>query len=190
MISSSLMNQIELHIYWCSSTSSSLFKALVSHIESQLCVDVQWEIGSEEYNHFKAEASLGKYYTALDELECLVMMRLFELSKLLLSGTALQQCSEAICKAIICYNIQASALNPPHEKISWKDITNYSFLGEFDLLWHSCSNVQKETWAKPAYQEATSKYFKLLYLQATAVIPDLSDSVLLLASKLKHPWHS
>lgn len=65
-------------------------EALVSHIESQLCVDVQWEIGSEEYNHFKAEASLGKYCTALDELEYLVMMRLFELSKLLLSGTGTQ----------------------------------------------------------------------------------------------------
>jgi len=62
-------------------------EALVVHIETQLAVDKRWEIGGPEYQHFKEEASLGKYRAALDELECLVVMRLFELSKLSLSGT-------------------------------------------------------------------------------------------------------
>jgi hypothetical protein len=62
-------------------------EALVAHIEIQLSIEVQWEIGDENYKHFKEEASLSKYHTALDELERLIIMRLFELSKLLLSGT-------------------------------------------------------------------------------------------------------
>ncbi|KAG1764381.1 hypothetical protein EV702DRAFT_982084 [Suillus placidus] len=61
-------------------------EALVAHMESQLCADA-WEIGGEEYNWFKEEASLGKYRAALSELEHLVVMQLFELSKLSLSGT-------------------------------------------------------------------------------------------------------
>jgi hypothetical protein len=62
-------------------------EALVSQSEIHLSVDERWEIGGEQYNRFKEEAKLGKYRAALDELERLVVMRLFELSKLSLSGT-------------------------------------------------------------------------------------------------------
>ncbi|KAG2752758.1 hypothetical protein P692DRAFT_20723416, partial [Suillus brevipes Sb2] len=47
---------------------------------------------------------------------------------------ALQRCSDAIQNAIICYNTQAALLVPPRPKLTWKDIVEYSFLGEFDLL--------------------------------------------------------
>ncbi|KAG1770136.1 hypothetical protein EV702DRAFT_978293 [Suillus placidus] len=60
---------------------------LVVHCETLLSVDKRWIIGGEEYRRFKEEATLGKYRAALDELERLVVMRLFELSKLSLSGT-------------------------------------------------------------------------------------------------------
>ncbi|KAG1752343.1 uncharacterized protein EDB91DRAFT_1234441 [Suillus paluster] len=108
-----------------------------------------------------------------NELERLVVMRLFKLSKLSLSGTgklfistyliskALQWRSEAIRNVINWYNIQAVALNPPHPKISWKDIVDYSFLGEFDLLRHSHTDIRSNDWAKPAHWEATNKFFKL-----------------------------
>ncbi|KAG1723963.1 hypothetical protein EDB19DRAFT_1897990 [Suillus lakei] len=64
-------------------------KVLVAHCDSLLSVDERWAIGGKEYNHFKEEATLGKYHATLDELEHLVVMRLFELSKLSLSGTGL-----------------------------------------------------------------------------------------------------
>lgn len=50
-------------------------------------VEAQWEVGSLEYDQFKMEAHMGKYHTALDKLEYLIVMHLFELSKLSLSGT-------------------------------------------------------------------------------------------------------
>ncbi|KAG1907232.1 uncharacterized protein F5891DRAFT_919646, partial [Suillus fuscotomentosus] len=55
-------------------------EGLVAHCETLLSVDERWLIGGDEYKHFKEEATLGKYRTALDELERLVVMRLFELS--------------------------------------------------------------------------------------------------------------
>ncbi|KIK21241.1 hypothetical protein PISMIDRAFT_104317 [Pisolithus microcarpus 441] len=114
---------------------------------------------------------LGKYREALGELERLVVMRLFELSKLAMSATGyklrqqiskgLQRRSEAIRKAITQYNVQAGRLDPPRSPILWKDIAQYSFLGEFDLLQHAHDDVRERMWAKPAVCEATTKFFKL-----------------------------
>ena len=74
---------------------------------------------------------------------------------------SLQWRSEAIRKAIARYNIQAAALNPPWPPISWKDITQYTFLGEFNLLWHTRDDVRERVWAKLAVREVTAKFFKL-----------------------------
>ena len=62
-------------------------EAFTAHIEMQLQVEERWEIGGDAYKQYKQEASLRQYRVALDELERLVVMRLFELSKLSLSGT-------------------------------------------------------------------------------------------------------
>jgi len=51
-------------------------------------------------------------------------------------------------------------LNPPRPAISWKDITQYAFLGEFDLLQHTWDDVRECLWARPAVREATAKFFK------------------------------
>ncbi|KAI6027772.1 hypothetical protein BKA83DRAFT_4462509 [Pisolithus microcarpus] len=126
-----------------------------SNMEMHLGIQPRWEISSEEYKCYKTEATMR-----------LVVMWLFELSKMAMSGTgyklrqqiskALQRRSEAICNAISCYNMQAAALNPPHPLISWKDIAEYSFLGEFNLLHHCCADVRDNNWAKPAFWQAMS----------------------------------
>ncbi|KAG1867721.1 hypothetical protein F4604DRAFT_1881618 [Suillus subluteus] len=67
--------------------AQACISALVVHVEILLAVDGRWEIGGQEYNHFKEEVSLSKYCSVLDDLERLVVSRLFELSKLSLSGT-------------------------------------------------------------------------------------------------------
>lgn len=75
----------------------------------------------------------------------------------------LQRRSETIRKAIARYNVQAAALNPPQPPISWKDITQYTFLSEFDLLRHTRDDVRECIWAKPAVCGATAKFFKLCH---------------------------
>ncbi|KAG1750862.1 hypothetical protein EDB19DRAFT_1893370 [Suillus lakei] len=189
-------------------------EALVVHMEIQLSIEECWAVGSADYLQFKEEATLGKYHAVLNDLEHLMVMRLFKLSKLLLSGTgyklrqqigkALQCCSEAIHNAINRYNTQAAALNPPHLKF---------FLGEFDLLHYSRTDIREADWTKPAYRKATTKHFKLLHAQEEVshlnleicclctfthdeetdtlkVIEDLQSSNPLLASELRRQWRS
>ncbi|KAG1884167.1 hypothetical protein F4604DRAFT_1920018 [Suillus subluteus] len=127
--------------------------------------------GLAAHLEIQLEASLLKYRSALDELERLVVMHLFELSKLSLSGTgyklrqqiskALQRRSDAIRNIINRYNTQAVASDPPRPKLAWKDIVEYSFLGKFDLLRPSRTDIRKHNWMVPAHHEATVKYFKL-----------------------------
>ncbi|KAG6373647.1 hypothetical protein JVT61DRAFT_6310 [Boletus reticuloceps] len=146
-------------------------EALVAHFQQLLGLESAWEVGGDEYNQYKEEATLGKYREALGELERLVVMRLFELAKLSLSGTGyklrqqisknLQRRSQTIRKAIAEYNVQASRLVPPRPSISWKQIVEYTSLGEFDLLRHTRDDVRDRIWAKPAVREATAKFFKL-----------------------------
>ena len=62
-------------------------EALVAHLQGQLGLETPWEVGGEEYMRYKEEATLSKYREALDEVERLVVMRLFELSKLGMSQT-------------------------------------------------------------------------------------------------------
>ncbi|KAG2030990.1 hypothetical protein BDR03DRAFT_936512 [Suillus americanus] len=57
-----------------------------THIEIQLKIEKHWAISGETYKQYKPQASQHPYHTALDELEHLVIMQLFELSKLSLSG--------------------------------------------------------------------------------------------------------
>ena len=52
-------------------------------------------------------------------------------------------------------------MNPPRPTISWKDITKYTILGEFDLLQHARDDIREQKWARPAVREATAKFFKL-----------------------------
>ena len=62
-------------------------EALVAHLQGQLGLEIPWEVDGEEYMCYKEEATLSKYHEALDEVECLVIMCLFELSKLGMSQT-------------------------------------------------------------------------------------------------------
>ncbi|KAM6494952.1 hypothetical protein JOM56_009575 [Amanita muscaria] len=143
----------------------------VGTLEAELNIREHWTESTPEYKEFYQQNVLTQYSWALDELERLVVMRLFELAKMSLSGTgyklrcqiskALQHRSEAIRKALNQYNTQAARLIPPRPPLSWKDIVDYTFIAEFDLLRHSRADVHSELWAQPARREAALKFFKL-----------------------------
>ena len=67
-------------------------EALASHLEGHIGIHPHWEVGSDDYNQYKEEATIMKYHAALDKLECLVVHHLFELSKLSMSGTGMCDC--------------------------------------------------------------------------------------------------
>jgi len=74
---------------------------------------------------------------------------------------ALQRRSDAIRAALARYNQQAAKLKPPRPSLSWKQIVDYSFLGEFDILRHSRTDIRTEDWAKPGRRELTTKHMEL-----------------------------
>jgi hypothetical protein len=64
-------------------------ETLVCSIEMNLSIQEQWTVCSPEYIKFREETVLTNYRAALDELERLVVMRLFELAKISVSGTGM-----------------------------------------------------------------------------------------------------
>jgi hypothetical protein len=59
----------------------------ICHLESQLGIVDRWTEDSADYLWYKQEVYLQDYRVALDELERLVVQRLFELSKVNMTGT-------------------------------------------------------------------------------------------------------
>lgn len=75
-------------------------ESLVAHLETQLkLLGDRWDASATEYQDVKRELGQRKYRRVLDELERLVVQRLFELTKLNVSGTGeidLFTCSQYI----------------------------------------------------------------------------------------------
>jgi hypothetical protein len=162
----------------------------VALYENQLNLHSRWEMTSDEYKDVKKKIVEREYRRTLDELERLVVQRLFELTKMNLSGTGqlfnhiqtqslmftpfpgykmrtqiakgLQKRSEAIRKALGRYNAEASRLTPPRPELGWKQIVDYTFLAEFDLLRHSRTDIRSALWAQPGHREATIKYLEVM----------------------------
>lgn len=64
-------------------------ESYVESLENSLDIEKRWTEDSAEYKVFYQENVLTNYERALDELERLVVMRLFELTKMSSSGTGL-----------------------------------------------------------------------------------------------------
>ena len=62
-------------------------ESYVETFENMLQIEERWTEASPEYKAFFQENVLTSYERALDELERLVVMRLFELAKMSSSGT-------------------------------------------------------------------------------------------------------
>jgi hypothetical protein len=80
---------------------------------------------------------------------------------------ALKRRGEAIRTALNRYNKLAAAMNPPAPVLDWKDVVNYTFISEFDMLRHtySRSDITQKPWALQANREVSSRYFKIVRAQ-------------------------
>ncbi|KAJ7238461.1 hypothetical protein C8J57DRAFT_1016473, partial [Mycena rebaudengoi] len=112
------------------------------------------------------------YQRAVDKLKGLIISRMFELTKVNMSGTgyklrkhitkALQVRSKAVKAALIRYNMAAGALEEWREALQWEQVVEYVFLADFDLLREGQSDIRKEPWALPSGHVAMDKHFDLL----------------------------
>ncbi|KAJ7902392.1 hypothetical protein B0H13DRAFT_2274934 [Mycena leptocephala] len=144
----------------------------VQDLEVRLGVAARWV---PEDKNWVAAAELvckRRYQRALDNLERLIISRMFELTKCNMSGTgyklrkhiakALQARSKALQAAITRYNEAASALTPPRENLDWVDVVEYAFLADFDLLRDAREDIRQEPWALPSGRAAMDQHYKIL----------------------------
>ena len=52
-------------------------------------------------------------------------------------------------------------MSPPRQRLEWKEVLEYTFLAEFDLLRFSREDIRVKQWAQAANREAMSRYFKI-----------------------------
>ncbi|EPS95019.1 hypothetical protein FOMPIDRAFT_1085440, partial [Fomitopsis schrenkii] len=116
--------------------------------------------------------SLYEYHQAVDELERLVVQRLFELTKMGMSGIgyklrekigkALKARAEAIKKALKCYNQRAASLTPPRAELLWDEVVKMMVsLAEFNLLRDGHRDIRLEPWADRKNREAMNTFFEI-----------------------------
>ncbi|KAJ7832527.1 hypothetical protein B0H14DRAFT_3087771 [Mycena olivaceomarginata] len=146
--------------------------AAVQDLEVKLDITTRWVPGCEEWDRAAKLVGNRRYQRALDQLQGLVVARLFELTKVNMSGTgyklrkhiakALQVRSKAVKSALERYNAAASAMTPVKPQLSWDEVVGYAFLAEFDLLREGREDIRTEPWALPAGRAAMDQHFKIV----------------------------
>ncbi|KAF8874764.1 hypothetical protein BD779DRAFT_1613541 [Infundibulicybe gibba] len=153
------------HIRWESINEEALRFEEVNGIEER------WTPESIEYQDALVLMSERKYCRVLDNLEQLMVQRLFELTKLGMSGVgykqrekigqALKNRSEAIKHALNEYNTCAEQLDPPRPPLSWAKLVEAITVADFDLLRNARQDIRKLKWAQLANREAMNLYFRI-----------------------------
>ncbi|KAJ6614643.1 hypothetical protein B0H10DRAFT_1802889 [Mycena sp. CBHHK59/15] len=137
--------------------------------EEENGIEVRWAPDSEEYKDALVVTTEHRYRAAVAEVERLVVMRLFELTKMGMSGVAYKMCdqiskalktrSDAIRRAIGIYNEAGAMLTPPRERLVFADIINATSLVDFDMLRETRQDIREQAWTQPARREAMVLYF-------------------------------
>lgn len=74
---------------------------------------------------------------------------------------ALQSRSQAIRTALETYNNAAHALPIPRPRLEWKEVIEYAFLADFDLLRDARQDISHRPWAAPAGRLAMDLHYKI-----------------------------
>ncbi|KAG6879498.1 hypothetical protein C0992_002109 [Termitomyces sp. T32_za158] len=144
---------------------------VVQDLETKLGVATRWTRMNPEWRMAAEMAGKRRYQRCLDDLEALVVSRMFELTKMNMSqmgyklrkhiGKALKARSQAVRNALDKYNAAARALSPPRPELSWDLVVEYAFLADFDILSDTRQDVRERPWAAPAARIMMDEYFKI-----------------------------
>ncbi|KIN97518.1 hypothetical protein M404DRAFT_32253 [Pisolithus tinctorius Marx 270] len=126
---------------------------IVQDLKSKLNIDSCWTPKQPEWHDAAHLVTKRTFQHALDHLEALIIMQIFELLKMNCAGTrykmqkhivkVLQVHSSAICIALEQYNTAAHAMDPPHCILKWDEVAEYAFITEFDLLRDAWQDVSQ-----------------------------------------------
>ncbi|KAI0676054.1 hypothetical protein C8Q78DRAFT_1074995 [Trametes maxima] len=140
-------------------------------LELHMGISTRWQPHSQEYIDTMQYIHERDYRVALDNVQRLVVQRLFELHTMNLLQTAykvrthiaknLQRRSKAIRTAIRTYNKAALALDPPRPTLDWSKITHYAFIEEFELLRDTRNSLAGKRWAEASVRETMKLHGKI-----------------------------
>ncbi|KAK7680601.1 hypothetical protein QCA50_016383 [Cerrena zonata] len=135
----------------------------VVQMELRLGLERRWEPTDPEYHDTMKYVRDRKYHRALDKVHQLVVQRLFELSRMNISGLgyklrtqmakSLQTRSKTIRAAIVVYNKAASDLVPPRPPLNWSDVSHYGLIEQYTMLRATNTDVGSQRWSQPVYRE-------------------------------------
>ncbi|KAJ7825756.1 hypothetical protein B0H14DRAFT_2596350 [Mycena olivaceomarginata] len=103
----------------------------VQEMEKKMDILVRWTVDDEEYENAAALVASRHYCMALNQLEELVVKRLFELTKMNMSGTGYKlwkdiantlQTQSKTRAALGQYNAAATSMDPPHCTLKWEEV--------------------------------------------------------------------
>ncbi|KAF8054767.1 hypothetical protein FPV67DRAFT_1681827 [Lyophyllum atratum] len=144
--------------------------ATVQALEVKLSIAVAWTPECVEWARAADLVGKRRYQRCLDQLEMLIVSRMFELTKMNMSQTgyklrkhiaqALSSRSQAIRTALDKYNEAAFTVTPPRPQLTWESVVEYAFLADFDLLRDSRQDIRDRPWSRPASRLAMDRYFK------------------------------
>ncbi|KAG1852223.1 hypothetical protein F4604DRAFT_1933797 [Suillus subluteus] len=129
----------------------------VDYLERRMGITERWQPDDPKYKEALTYLTNRQFIQAVEQLQGLVVQRLFELAKANIAGTgyklrqhissAISRRSAAIRTALERYNKLAPLQIPPRETLEFSDIASYAWLGEFDLLKRSRHHLLKKPWA-------------------------------------------
>ncbi|KAI6038118.1 hypothetical protein EDC04DRAFT_2868505 [Pisolithus marmoratus] len=142
---------------------------IVQDLEIKLGIMKHWVPEDEEWQIAGHLVANCKYQHCLNQLESL-------LSKMNQAGTgyrlckhiakALKACSAAICSALDQFNAAAHACSPLHHQLMFKEVVEYTFLADFDLLHNATwEDISQCPWASPAACVAMDQYFRVCHAE-------------------------
>ncbi|KAJ7362212.1 hypothetical protein DFH08DRAFT_1024107 [Mycena albidolilacea] len=137
----------------------------VQEMEKKMDILVRWTVDDEEYENAEALVASRHYRLALNKLEELVIKRLFELTKMNMSGTG-YKLRKHIAKAL---QTRSKTIRTALE------VVEFTFLSDFDLLRDPEGNAVICPWATPAARALMDTHFKIL--RATEEIQRLNIEI-------------
>ncbi|KAG1791119.1 uncharacterized protein HD556DRAFT_1445641 [Suillus plorans] len=144
----------------------------VDDLERRMAITERWQPDDPKYKEALAYLTNRQFIRVIEQLQGLVVQRLFELAKANIAGTgyklrqhissAISRRSAAIRTVLERYNRLAPVQTPPREMLEFSDIASYAWLGEFDLLKHLRHHLLQKPWASKVNREVANHYFKIL----------------------------
>ncbi|KAF8589382.1 hypothetical protein K439DRAFT_1612816 [Ramaria rubella] len=145
------------HEHWVAHRKLLLAMNVANDLERRLGLSKRWTPEDEAYQRAAVYLKHHHFIQVVEELEQLVVQRLFELSKANLMKTGYKM-RKHIGQAIA----HSSAAMPPCPILEYSAVAAYLWLGEFDLLKESRYEVLQRPWAVPANREVATKYYKIV----------------------------